>query len=122
MTTTPKSEPITARGDLPLPGMYECITMQCNVTLYRAGGTLRSVTIVRDPNAQTEIERKVIAATAFGADSTRLLTAQLRDALATMAYLMFGDSDTVRSLLAAAQAQEAGHPAGAAKRAPRKRA
>jgi len=44
-------------GDVPLPGFYEVITVQCNVTLSPQSGRVKWVGIVRDPMTQVELER-----------------------------------------------------------------
>lgn len=46
--------------DVPLPGMYECLTAQLNVTLHPQMGTAKWILALRDPspNRQVELSRE----------------------------------------------------------------
>lgn len=58
MATTPTprpNHPVTQ--DIPLPGHYQCLTLQTNLTIYPPTAMARFVTVVREPNDQIEIVR-----------------------------------------------------------------
>lgn len=92
---------------LPLPGKYECLTLQANITLYRAGGTARGVVILRDPNANNELERRTFPlqlGTPLQLETfLRDMTAELNAAL----WLLHGTETLMRLSLSEEQRVEA---------------
>lgn len=53
----PHTPPVKPLEDIPLPGLIDVITVQCNITLHRQPAFLKWVAIVRDPVGQTELQR-----------------------------------------------------------------
>lgn len=78
-------------GDRALPGFYEVITTQINVTLHPKTGVGKWVGIVRDPMTQVELGRfhGVLAGTATSAADA---LEGARRTLAAMYYLAGGDA------------------------------
>lgn len=57
---TDNTRPRPPRGalvDIPLPGSFDVLTVQINVTVYPKAQTGKYVAVLRDPVAQIEIER-----------------------------------------------------------------
>jgi hypothetical protein len=82
--------PITQ--DIPLPGNYQCLTLQLNYTAYRAGGTQRWVLIVRDPDNNLEVSRSIGPMGVVSPASAKALNLALKQALANVDYMLHGNA------------------------------
>jgi hypothetical protein len=84
---------------LPLPGTYQTLTFQCNVTLYRTQGTLRGVAIVRDPDHNTEVMRRIVPTVVADTAGLGSVLNAVTEGVEAMVYLMHGEaSDVLRAL------------------------
>lgn len=84
-----RTHPITQ--DLPLPGHYPCLTAQLNVTRYTAGGTLRVVLSIREPNEHLEVWRQSIGTTEASTEVVARVGEMLMQAMAQMHWLQTGE-------------------------------
>lgn len=76
--------------DIPLPGNYPCITLQCNVTRYASGEVGRMVLVVREPSEGIELHRAFVERGPWLA-VVDALARDITDALRMMEYLQMGD-------------------------------
>lgn len=97
--------------------MYDTLTFQCNLTLYKKGGTIRGVVIVRDPDHNNEVSRRIHPASANDGESYRRFLLSIMSALGEMEHLMLGDVNTVKQAL-----MESTPPPAPSTPTPRKRA
>lgn len=87
--------PITAAQppqvqNVPLPGFHECLTLQLNVTVYRAGENMKFVAILRDPVGSTEFDRRHGAGLDVSERDTSTVIEAVRSQIALAEYLIWG--------------------------------
>lgn len=46
--------------DIPLPGLFKCLSWQLNVTTYPKQGAIKLVSVIREPQDQIEVQREFI--------------------------------------------------------------
>lgn len=61
--------------DVLLPGFYQCLTTQLNVTTYRAGAAARFVCVTRMPEENVEVRRDFIDVGEYGAIQSAAIAA-----------------------------------------------
>lgn len=117
MTPRKPTTPAPLREDQPLPGMRECLTLQLNATLYRAGKTLRFVVILRDPDRNEELSRTLGGTQPLSPESVGGVEAAFRSMIDLAAFQLHGTDEDIKR----AHADQV-PPRGARKSTPRKAA
>jgi hypothetical protein len=84
MNTGPSSRPI---ADVPLPGHYDVLSVQINVTMYPRSGRCKYVVTLRDPAPMRQVELSRFAAECSWVEIRDRLDRQLTEVCNTMTYL-----------------------------------
>jgi hypothetical protein len=101
MPRTPLRQAEPRIQDVPLPGLIECVTLQVNATLYRAGRTCRWVVILRDPLGNVELDRLMGTLQPDTPAAHMVLLEDLSAALASAEYQLHGTTNDLKEALRA---------------------